>query len=495
MNGAVVGAPPKIHGPAPLADALSAWAAKGIRALHTPGHKGRARLPGLDAWLTRQGIACDLPAMDATGNWFAPEGPVADAQRLYASACGVAETHFLVNGATSGVHAMLLAAAGDGDVVLLSRQSHLSVFAALVLSGARPVYLPSRWSPAAGPLPPTADEVAQALAEHPEARAVFLTQPSYYGLGRPLTPVAELCRARGALLLVDEAHGAHLPFLPAGHLRSAVGQGADLVVQSAHKTLGSLVGTAVIHRPHGSRVTADRLLAALKLLGSTSPSYLLLASLDLCRRWLDEAGRPALARAVARATKLRASIARLKPLAVLSLEQTAAWGGCQIDPLRLLVSVAATGLSGYEVERRLLAEHGVLGEFADAANVAFVLGPADAADARARLLRGLKAIAAAAPAGATRGDADGELREVPRPEMVLTPREAFRCATETVRADAAAGRIAAESISQYPPGIPVLVPGERIAPAALAACAEGLRRGYHFVAADPALATIRVTAG
>lgn len=479
---------------APLANALQAWSARRIDALHTPGHKGRWRPPGMQAWLTTRGAACDLPAMDATGNWFAAEGPVVEAERRYARACGAAETRFLVNGSTGGVHAMLLASVGENDVVLLSRHAHLSVFSGLVLTGAQPVYLRAEWSPAAGPLPPTLDEIAHALEAHPRTRAVFITSPSYYGLGRSLASVAELCRRRGVLLLVDEAHGAHLPFLPKGYLPSAISQGADLVVQSAHKTLGSLVGTAVIHRPNGSRVGAERLQAALKLVSSTSPSYLLMASLDLCRQWLEGPGAPALAAAADRATTLREEINRLRPLIALTPERATALGDCQIDPLRLMVNVAAAGLSGYEFERRLLEKYRLLGEFADRDNVAFVLGPFDSARTWTRLLRALRRLAAECK-GREQKTPSAEILSIPAPVVAMTPREAFRRPAVTVKQAEATGRIAAETICQYPPGIPLIVQGELITDNVIAACAEGVRCGYHVTAMDSTLVTLRVLEG
>lgn len=477
--------------PARFAQALRRYARRPATPLHTPGHKGRRFLPGLSRWLTEEGLACDLPAMDETGNWLATRGPLAAAQRDFAAECGSAQTWFLANGSSSGVHAMLLASVGPGDAVLLSRHSHLSAFAALVLSGAAPVYLPARWSAAAGPVPPDGDEVARALEADPRIRAVLLTSPSYYGIGRPLAAVARACRRRGVPLLVDEAHGAHLPFLPPAPdlLGSALGAGADLVVQSPHKTLGSLVGTACLHRTRGGLVAPERVQAALALVTSTSPSYLLLASLDLCRRWLATRGRAELARAVARARRLREAIRALEPLRPLGPGAAGLPADVRFDPLRLVVDVSGTGLSGHDAERHLLASANLLDEFADEANVVCVLGPADPPAVLARLLRAFDALRRGARG---RGRPPAPPSCWPLPPQALTPRAACSRPSEAVPLAEARGRIVAEPVCQYPPGIPWLVPGERVGRELVERLREARRQPCHFTTADASLRTLRV---
>jgi lysine decarboxylase len=451
---------------APFFDALLEYHHRGTTPLHTPGHKGVAAPCGLEKFLTPLGLACDLPSMDGVDYLSHPRGAIAEAQRLAAELWGARETFFLVHGSTIGVQAMILSAVGPGDTLLLSRDMHLSAFNALVLSGARPAYLPGT----------TAAEIEAALDEHPEARALFLTSPSYYGIGRRLDGVAALCRARGVPLLVDEAHGAHLRFLPDGWLPSALTAGADLVVHSIHKTVGSLVGTAMLH-VGGGAIASERVQAMLNVLQTTSPNSLLLASLDLTRRAMARDGRARFAEATERAVDLRR---RLEPLALNHVE------GCLIDPLRLVVSVP--GMSGFDVERRLNDEFGILDEFCDGNSVVFVLGPGDPPDVSDRLVRAFESMSGGqALLPVQRGQAGAPVLHI-----VMTPRDAAFAKKETVTLRAARGRISGEMISVYPPGIPLVCPGELITDEVADRCAELATQRACVFAHDPTLQTIVV---
>ncbi|HEX2078664.1 MAG TPA: aminotransferase class I/II-fold pyridoxal phosphate-dependent enzyme [Longimicrobium sp.] len=475
---------------APVYEAMLEYQRRGVVPLHTPGHKGVAGPPGLERWLTPLGLACDLPSMDATDYWFHPQGCIARAQELAARLYGAAETFYLVNGSTIGVQAMLLAALAPGEQVLLPRYLHLSAFSGLVLSGAVPVYLHTRWLEPAGPVPPTAEEVEAQLRLHPEVRAVFLTHPTYYGVGRPLAPVAEVCRRHDVALLVDEAHGAHLRFLPGSPLPSALESGADVVVQSVHKTVGSLVGTAQMHRGRGGRVTAERLQAALNLLQSTSSSYLLLASLDLARRWMWAEGEARFGRAAGAAAALAGALDAAGGAVALRASRHPELAGCAQDPLRMVVDVAGLGMSGFEVERRLLQEFGLLDEFCDARNVALVLGPQDAPETYERLAAAFRSLAASRPTAAL--PPDDRLRTAPAPPLVLTPREAAYRPRAPVPLTEALGRVCGEMITMYPPGIPLVCPGEEVTAEVVDHCRALAAQRACVFAEDPALATVTV---
>ncbi|HYR08551.1 MAG TPA: aminotransferase class I/II-fold pyridoxal phosphate-dependent enzyme, partial [Longimicrobium sp.] len=406
--------------------------------LHTPAHKGVAGPDELDALLTSLGLACDLPSMEGTDSPFHPTACLAEAQALAAELWGAAETFFLVNGSTIGIEAAVLAAVRPGEKILMPRHVHLSVHSALVLSGARPEYLPTRWIDRAGPVPPTADEVERCLRRDPEIRAVLATHPTYYGVAVGVPPLAQACRRAGVPLLVDEAHGAHLRFLPDGAPPSALDGGADVVVQSAHKTVGSLGGTALLHRGHGGLIPAARLQTALNLLQSTSSSYLLMVSLDLVRRTLWRRGRETFTRAVERARALRERVEAIGPLSTARPGDHPELGHCALDPLRLVVDVGGLGHTGFRVEHLLAREHGVLGEFCDSRTVTYVLGPEDDPEAYARLERGLRAIAAARTPRARRAGR-GPARAVRIPPMVMIPREAALRPTFPVPLAQAAG--------------------------------------------------------
>jgi arginine decarboxylase len=273
------------HQRAPLFDTLESYARGGIYPLHTPGHKGgRFADADLAKLVGTNGLALDLPGMTATDNTFHPTGCVRDAQALAADLVGADETFFLAAGSTLGVAAALMATVRPGEVVALPRNIHRSVVAGLVLSGARPRFMAHDVLPACGALGVPLEEVSSSLDAEPRPAAVLLTRPSYYGLARDLGDVASLCRSRRVPLIVDEAHGAHFHFLPPGSPEPALAAEADLVVQSWHKTLGSLVGSAMLHVGRQSLVGPQRVRDALNFLQTTSPSYLLMASLDLVRR-------------------------------------------------------------------------------------------------------------------------------------------------------------------------------------------------------------------
>ena len=341
-------------------------------------------------------------------------------------------------------------------------------------------------------MPPTLDEVQAALAAHPAARAVLLTQPSYYGLGQDLREIARACHARGVALLVDEAHGAHLRFLPEGHACSALDEGADLVVQSAHKTLDSLVGSAWIHRARGSVVSADRLHAAFNLLCSTSPSHLALASLDLSRRDLARDGRERFAAATERALALRAALAALPGLDVLEASAFAGLRTLTLDPLRMTIDVSGLGVDGFACERRLRDEHGLYGEWADRRNVGYVLGPPDAPQTYARLLSAFATLSAegAALEPATH-DPITRLAFAP---LVLTPREAASRPTRPVALESALGQLAGEIVTVYPPGIPLICPGERFTPEVIDELVRLRALEAPLLARDPTIETVLVLA-
>ena len=275
---------------APLFRKLVEYASKGIKSLHTPTHRGIKSAPGVDELLTKLGLSCDLPSMEHIDSNYYPHNCIAEAQSLSAELLGVDESFFLANGSTIGIHAMMLATLEPGDKVILPRQVHISVISGLVLTGAEPIYLKPSWLKECGPIPPKAEDIKQMLLKHPDVKAVLITTPTYYGVGRSLEKIATLCKKQKIPLIVDEAHGAHLPFLPEGYLSSAIHSGADIVVQSYHKTLGSLIGTAQLLLCKNSLISKERLQKSLNLLQSTSTNYLLLATIDLTRLWLGKEG-------------------------------------------------------------------------------------------------------------------------------------------------------------------------------------------------------------
>jgi arginine decarboxylase len=483
---------------APILETLTAYLARGVYPFHTPGHKGgRFTPPELVELWGPTAFAYDLPAMTATDNTLHPTHCVKEAQELAAEVFGAAATFYLGMGASTGIAAMILAAVPPGETILLPRNVHRSVASALVLSGARPKFMHHDVLPECGALGVAAETVEAAILEGPKPAAVLLTRPTYYGLARTLEPIAAVCRKHGISLLIDEAHGPHLKFLPADSSRPtpALDAGADLVAQSCHKTLGSLVGTAQVHVGRNSPVSPEQLRDALNFLQTTSPNYLQLASLDANRRWLAHEGTALFRHAVTQANELAAQINSLPGLNVLSTDGDARLADHTRDPLRLVINVAGAGWTGYDAELLLRTEYAIEDELADYYNLALVLSPHDDAAARERLLAGLKRVSdnpRQLPESSI--DSASHLLQPAIPPLAMTPREAALGPKLAISLDAAVGRVCAESVMFYPPGIPLLMPGEVVTPEILEVCHALLAGGAHCYAADPTLATMRIVA-
>lgn len=506
------------HERAPTFETLAAYARCGIYGFHTPGHKGgRFAAPEIAELVGKSGLALDLPGMTATDNTFHPTGCIRDAQQLAADLFGASATFYLSAGSTLGVAAALLAAVPPGGTVALPRNIHRSVVAGLVLSGALPKFIAHDVLPECGALGVTPAALATALESGPRPAAVLLTRPSYYGLARELGDIVSVCRAHQVPLIVDEAHGAHLHFLPVGppsrggpvggqgparlagptSPQPALAAGADLVVQSCHKTLGSLVGSAQLHVGTKSLIEPGRVQEALNFLQTTSPSFLLLASLDVMRRWLWREGHELFAAAVDHAHRLEDEIDELAGMKVFRPENDSRLADHQRDLLRLVVNVSGTGWRGYQVERHLRTDFRIEDEMADWFNVVYVLSPLDDMSARDRLLAGLRSISEnpRSESGTTRLAKEvnrSHMQQPPIPPLAMPPRDAALAKKSTVPLNSAAGRTCAEMVMFYPPGIPLLMPGEMITIETIDVCRKLLAAGAHPYASDPALETVRV---
>jgi len=482
---------------APLFESLERYAQGGIYPLHTPGHKcGWFANADLAALVGPRGLALDLPGMTATDNTFHPSGCVRDAQALAAELVGAQESFFLAAGSTLGVATAILAAVPTGATIALPRNIHRSVVAGLVVSGARPQFMSHGVLPECGALGVSVEELAGALEAEPKPAAVLLTRPSYYGIARDLSEHVALCRSRGVPLIVDEAHGGHLAFLPPGSPEPALAAGADLVVQSWHKTVGSLVGSAMLHVGHSSPVAPTQVRDALNLLQTTSPSYLLMASLDLVRRRMARDGKRMFATAVDEVRRLEQEIEGLPGLRVLRPEADRRMVGHLRDPLRLVVDVSGAGWTGYDVELHLREEFHLEDEMSDWTNVILILSPQDDPAARGRLLAGLRSVSASPKSASTTTRlADEELCRMMQPSvppLAMLPRDAALGAKRSIPLVGASGQVCAEMVMFYPPGIPLLMPGELITDEAIEVCGQLLAAGAHAYASDTSLATVRV---
>lgn len=476
---------------APLLAAMRAYAKSGAVAFHTPGHKqGKGVHADLRELITDAGFKMEVSLMEELDDLFAPETCIKAAQELAAELFGADVTQFVVNGTTGAIQMMIMTALNPGDTVLLPRNAHRSVLGAVMLAGARPVFMEPEVNAELGIAMGISLEVLErTLKAHPEGRAVLLVNPTYYGVACDLERAAAMIHARGMLLLVDEAHGPHLKFsgeLPA----AALDAGADMAAQSTHKILGSLTQTSMLHAKL-LRVKAERLRMMNGIVQSTSPNYLLLASLDVARMQMAASGGRLMERALALARKARKAINEIEGLYCFGSEVLGGSGAFALDETKLTVTVKALGISGAEAERILRSAYNIQAELSDSYNVLFIISLGDG-EAEVELL--VDALRGLAERRSGKSARHFDAAPYPKaPPAAILPREALFADKETVSFREAEGKISGEMITFYPPGIPLLCPGEIITGEIIGYCLEGRRIGLRVAGPeDTSLKTIKV---
>jgi lysine decarboxylase len=482
---------------APYLDALVAYAFRGSGRFHVPGHKGGPGAdPALRFALGDRALAVDIP-QDIEGiDLGASPTPYERAEQLAAEAYGARRTWFLSNGATQGNHALCLALAAMGTRVVAQRNSHASLVDGLVLSGGMPAFVAPEYDPELGMahgVTPAALAAALEGGGPDPIRVAFVVSPTYYGMVADVEGLAQAAHDAGAALVVDQAWGPHFGFhpdLPA----SALALGADAVLTSTHKLVGSLTQSAMLHVAATDRIDVAAVSRAVRLVRSTSQSSLLLGSLDAARRQLAVHGEALLHHTLAAVHRVREKLATVPGISLIGPELVGRPGVADWDPLRIVLDVRATGRSGYEVADALRDGYDVQAELATHATVVLLAGIAEDPDALERMAgdvdETVKRITVAGTSEAlVRGP--GALEN----EMVVAPRDAFLGAADVVAVDAAVGRVSCESIAGYPPGIPALLPGERITAETVAYLRELVSSGARLHgASDPSFATIHVLA-
>jgi arginine decarboxylase len=482
----------------PYLDALEEFADGDIARLHVPGHKGG---PGagrrvVDA-LGERALRLDVPSCTHGIDIGAEPTPLSRAETLAADLYGAARTWFMVNGASQGNHAVCLALAQRGRSVVVQRNVHASTVSGLILSGLQPTFVAPELDLQIGVAHCiTPEALEKALATTPGAAGVFLVSPTYYGAVADVAALAEVAHERRLPLIVDEAWGAHLALhedLPS----HAIAEGADIVLSGTHKILGSLTQSAMLHVSWEAErwIDADSLDHALSLTSSTSPNSLLLGSLDAARRHAAMSGRSLLEGTLAAIGEARKAIRRIPGLDVVDESIVGQPGVAAYDPLRLVVDVSGSGHTGFEIATELRDHSRIYLEFVEESLLValFGLGGSARTDS-ARLIEGLRsAINALAR---TAGPAHTQPAFVQAPSwgaLERSPRDAFLGPQEAVRLEAAVGRIAAESLAVYPPGIANVMPGERLSAPMLKYLREMREQGRRIRGArDEALRTIRV---
>lgn len=478
---------------APLFDALVEMADKRPASFHVPGHKSGQGIPsGAKPWYDLV-MKLDMTEITGLDDLHQPEGIIEEAQRLAADCFGSEHTIFLVGGSTAGNLALIMALCNEGDLLIVQRDVHKSVLHGLMLAGARAVFMTPRIDEASGlSFGVDPEELDIALSQYPEAKGVLLTNPSYYGVSTNIGRIAEVVHSHGKPLMIDEAHGAHFGFHDRLPL-SAIQCGADAAVQSAHKMLNALTMGAMLHIK-GRRLNVDAVRSALAMLQSSSPSYPIMASLDLARRDMALHGMAHIERTLRILDVVREELKKLPWIGTVSLTTD----DVALDPYKLPLYDRTGTLSGYELQHQL-EERGCMVEMADPRYALLVFSPFSPAVDGVRLIDTIKQISdrfdlhKQEPAGKISNiNMINTSASFSEPIRFHLP---FRSSRTAIRLplEQCAGTRCAEMIVPYPPGIPLLFPGETITPAALQTLHVLRQTGAKIQGAiDPSLQTISV---
>jgi arginine decarboxylase len=484
----------------PIADAIRAYWERDMLTFGIPAHNGgRGPAPEVARWAGIDAVRADVPMSHGLDTRDRAWQVQSTAQELFAEAVGAKQTFFSTNGSSLSVHVAMMAVAGPGDTIVMARNGHKSAFAGLVLSGARPVYVDPYYDEELEIAHvPLAGEIADGLAAHPEARAAMMFTPSYYGTSADIRAIADACHARDVPLVTDDAWG--LDHALGGHPElgeSALSQGADLTIGSVHKTTSGLGQTSVLS-VGSDRIDLERLQLCFELEESTSASTLLLSSIDGARAQFLRDGTELLDRAVRSAHLLREMVAaRVPELRVVPVDELYSRPGVvAADPTHVLIETAPVGLTGYEADDWLRDERHIDIELADHRRIMPLITYAHGAAEVERLVDGLRDLVdAKGNPGAETDVAPLPSRVELRTEQAMLPRDAFFADTALVRPTDAVGRISAELVTPYPPGIPAVAPGEVYTRAIVDYLEEiAAAGGFMEGAADQGLSKLRVVA-
>ncbi|XP_009761573.1 uncharacterized protein LOC142172897 isoform X1 [Nicotiana tabacum] len=486
----------------PLVNAIKISVEKNAAPFHFPGHKRGVAAPsslvdiiGIAPFLHD---ATELPELDRFGY---PTGPLLDAQSMAAELFGATQTWFLVCGTTCGILAAIMSACSPGDTLILARNSHVSATSAMVLCGAIPKYIVPEhnleWDIAGGVTP---SQVKMAIQESEKegkrAAAVFVTSPTYNGVCSNLSEISQICHSHGIPLIVDEAHGAHFKFHP-NMPKTALSQGADLVIQSTHKVLCSFSQSSMLHLS-GNRIDRDRVHKCLQSLQTTSPNWLLLASLDATRDEISKNPNTLFNEVMELVQEEKEVISHIPGISLLDLSSFSK-NFSSIDPLRMTIGTQELGLSGFQAYDILSSSHGIEPELIGTKSFTLAFSIGTTKEHSKRLVNGLKYLSTNYFLKETKMKRkiidDNGIEGVPFGEVYMscTPREAFFARKKIVNFEESIGEVCGEFICPFPPGIPVLIPGEVITKRAVDYLIQVRDQGAFLKgAADPLLASVVV---
>ena len=457
----------------PFVEALESYKEQHFVPFHTPGHKIGVEAPQLLKDWMGPALPYDLGVMYALDDLHEPEGELKEAQDLTAELYGADDCWFSINGTTALIEAMIMGTVGPDETIIIPREAHRSVISGLVLSGAKPVYMDCQFDDRWGiPLGVSVEDAIKTMDAHPEAKAILLVYPNYYGVGVDIVNIVKEAHKRGLVVLVDEAHGPHLPFsknLPI----EAIAAGADLVAQSTHKSVGSLTQTSWL-LGQGDKINQRRITQMHQMLQSTSPNYIFLASLDMARHQLATEGKALISRTVELSLYLRHELNKISGITTMEyidIQERVV----NYDCTKVLIDAKVLGLTGIEFER-MLREYRIEVELVQAHHVLVLITIGDTKESVTSLIQAVQAISdtilhtskvanSNVVEHAENLSKDSSL--LPKPIVRVTPRNAMYANREQVPLRDALHRIVGETIAYYPPGIPCVAVGEEISSSVL----------------------------
>ncbi|PFR23009.1 arginine decarboxylase [Bacillus cereus] len=445
----------------PLFTALVEHAQKQPIQFHIPGHKkGRGMDPKFKEFIGENALSIDLINIEPLDDLHHPKAIIKQAQQLAAEAFGADHTFFSIQGTSSVIMTMVMSVCGPGEKILVPRNVHKSIMSGIILSGATPIFIHPEVDKTLGiSHGVTPEAVEKALEQHPDAKAVLVINPTYFGISGDLKKIVDIAHIRDIPVLVDEAHGAHIHFHDALPF-SAMQVGADMASTSVHKLGGSLTQTSILNLK-GNRISPKRVQTVLSMLTTTSTSYILLASLDVARKRLATEGETLLETTICLAEQTRAQINEIEYLYCVGREVLGTDAAIAMDPTKLLISVKDLGIAGHDAEKWLREKFNIEVELSDLYNILCIITSGDTEQELLKFVHALQEMSATFGNQAN-SNVNTSVLLPDIPVLALTPREAFYAETEIIPLDKAVGRIIAEFVMVYPPGIPIFIPGEII---------------------------------
>lgn len=447
----------------PLFTGLIEHAKKNPVQFHIPGHKkGSGMDPEFRDFIGDNALSIDLINIGPLDDLHHPHGIIKEAQQLAAHAFGADYTFFSVQGTSGAIMTMIMSVCGPGDKIIVPRNVHKSIMSAIIFSGATPIFIHPVIDPKLGISHGiTIEAVEKALKAHPDAKGVLVINPTYFGISANLKEIVELTHSYNIPVLVDEAHGIHIHFhdqLP----MSAMQAGADMAATSVHKLGGSMTQSSVLNVKEGL-VSPTRVQSIISMLTTTSTSYLLLASLDVARKQLATKGYELINRTILLANETREEINSIDGLYCVGPEILGTKATYDFDPTKLIISVKNIGITGYDAELWLREKHNIEVELSDLYNILCIVSIGDSKETTTLLTNALRELSQLhLQKGESKSSKVIPVHVPDIPTLALSPRDAFYSETEVIPFKESVGRIIAEFVMVYPPGIPIFIPGEII---------------------------------